>query len=302
MLVDTATLEYLNSTAPQPTQAALDSLLRLVSAVRVHEGGNHGGKVFGTKILLETDVPNDIALLCDALKIVERPSWHCMCYGGPTLELLTANRSQLALLGVHHGFSIRWDHWKDDAVLADGHLLLEWLAQRGVNEPLREFEASQVRQAEGQRNLERWLKAMPEALLPIRAEVLGEYGIVNLAPLQTALERGLPDETLQILALLKWFGSGSGPWSGCPAYEKSAEDLLLLHSTERIVSAIQSSQLSKEQLEGAARFFAGWTFNRTRKNGLQELPEDIKKLFWEHVKDTHDDDNRSRATRAFVGT
>lgn len=223
-----------------------------------------------------------------------------MCFGGPTLEMLSAERTRLALLGVHHGLAIRWNRWKDDARLIDGRSLLEWLSQRGVVEPLRRFEAQQALQRQSERDLDRWVAAMPSALAPIWSGALGQFGDVDIVPLRAALERGLPDEGERILALLEWFGSGAGPWSGFPSYEQAADDLLLGHSTARIIEAVESTRLSPAQVEGAARFFAGWSFGQQRPHDLRELPDALRKALWDHVKDTQDDDKRIRATRAFV--
>lgn len=300
MLVDSATMEYLNSSLPQPTQAALDSLMNLVYAVRVFENGSHGGKILGNDVVLEVGEPTDVAALRITMRIIDGPGGHCMCFGGPTLEMLSADRSRLALLSVHHGLAIRWDRWKDDARLVDGRLLLEWLAERGVVDPLREFEAMEASDLQRKQDRDRWLAAMPSALVPVWSSALGQFGSVNVDPLLTALESAMPDEGQRILALLEWFGSGAGPWSGFPWYEQAAEELLLGYSTARIIEAVESTRLSSAQLEGAARLFASWSFGKQRPEGLKELPGALKKALWHQVKDTKDDDKRLRATRALA--
>jgi len=300
VLVDSAMMDYLNSSAPQPTQAALDSLMDEVRAVRVFKDGCHGDTLLGNDGLLELTEPNEIEALRIAMRIIDGPGGHCMCFGGPTLEMLSADRSRLALLSIHHGHAIRWNRWKDDARLIDGRLLLEWLAQRGVVEPLRDFETEEVANRKRQQDWERWLAAMPSALIPVWSGALGQFGIVDVVPLRGALERGLPDEGERILALLQWFGAGAGPWSGYPSYEKAVEELLLGYSTARIIEAVESTQLSPAQLEGAARLFASWSFSNQQPQGLRELPDALRKALWHHVKDTQDDDKRSRATRAFA--
>jgi hypothetical protein len=296
MFVDSATMEYLNSSAPQPTQTALDSLMDQVRAVRVYEDGCHGDTLLSNDVLLEICEPDDIALLRIALRIVDGPAGHCMCYGGPTLEMLSADRTRLALLSIHHGVAIRWNRWGDDAELIDGRLLLEWLALRGVVEPLRDFEEQEARDHQSKQYLARWLAAMPSALIPVQSAALGRSGIV----LDAALEGGLPDEGQRILALLEWFGSGAGPWSGYPGYEEAAEKLLLGYPTARIVEVVEATQLSPAQLEGTARLFAGWTFSQQRPQDLKELDGTLKKILWHHVKDTQDKDKLARARRAFT--
>lgn len=300
MLVDPVMMEYVKSSAPQPTQAALDSLMGQVCAVRVFKDGCHGDTLIGNDVLLEVDGTTDVEALGITMRIIDGPGGHCMCLGGPTLEMLSADRSRLALLSIHHGLAIRWNRWKDDARLIDGRLLLEWLAKRGVVEPLHDFEAQEARQRQSQQDWERWLAAMPSALVPVWSGALGQFGNVDVVPLRAALVRGIPDEGACILALLKWFGTGAGPWSGFPSYEQVAEELLLGYPTARIIEAVKSTQLSPAQLEGAARLFAGWSFSKQRPQGLRELSETLRHTLWHHIKDTPDNDKRGRAARAFT--
>ncbi|HJS06138.1 MAG TPA: hypothetical protein VJ809_00715 [Pirellulales bacterium] len=217
MLADPAMMAYVNSTAPQPTQAALDSLLDQVYAVRVFNDGCDAETLLGNQVLLEVSEPDDLASLRMTLRIIDGPGGHCMCFGGPTLEMLSAERIRLALVGIHHGLSIRWNQWKDDALLEDGRLLLVWLAQRGVAGPLQEYEEREAHQRQGMQDWDRWLAAMPGALAPVWSTVRGGFGRYDLTPLLAALQRDMPSERERILALLAWYGSGAGPWSGFPA-------------------------------------------------------------------------------------
>lgn len=45
VVVDSATLDYLHSTAPEPNQEQLEALLKQVRTVRVFEGGSHGDEL-----------------------------------------------------------------------------------------------------------------------------------------------------------------------------------------------------------------------------------------------------------------
>jgi hypothetical protein len=62
MLADPAMMAYVNSTAPQPTQAALDSLLDQVYAVRVFNDGCDAETLLGNQVLLEVSEPDDLGL------------------------------------------------------------------------------------------------------------------------------------------------------------------------------------------------------------------------------------------------
>lgn len=300
IIMDPAMVEFLSSTAPEPTQATLDALLAQVHAVRVHEGGSNQGKTEGKRLLLETAEPASLKSLQAAMLIVDGGNGHCMCFGDPTMEFNAADESRLALISMHHGLSIRWDAWHYDAKLVDGRMLLDWLAQRGVTEPLKEFEKDEARRRKGEKDRERWLAAMPKALAGGWSAAEGIFGFPDIAPLKTALESDLPDERCQIRALLEWYGSGAGRWSGFPAYEVTAERLLLDYSTAGIIKAVESAALSVAQREGAARLFAGWEFGKQRAEDVRDLPGYLKRLLWQHVKDTDDSDKRSRAKIAFA--
>ena len=77
-----------------------------------------------------------------------------------------------------------------------------------------------------------------------------------------ALSKQFPDQKKRILALLQWYGSGEGPWSGYASYEAAAEELLLLYRTEDILGVIRDTELTEQQLEGTARLFGGWAFSK----------------------------------------
>ena len=105
-LVDRETLAYLESDAPQPTQASLDALLVQAQSVRVFNDGCREDTLLGNDLLLEVSDPAEIQQLRSALQIMDGPGGHCMCYGGPTFEILSSKATRLALIGVHHGQSI----------------------------------------------------------------------------------------------------------------------------------------------------------------------------------------------------
>ena len=141
---------------------------------------------------------------------------------------------------------------------------------------------------------------MPKPLKATWSNASGEFGRVNLAPLRSALEHDIPDRSERVLALLEWFGSGAGPWSGFPSYESAAEDLLLDFPTTNIVVAVQSKKLSPAQTEGAARLFAGWSFGQQRPDGLKDVPDAFKKDLLDHMRNTQDKDKFWRARSAFA--
>ena len=232
------------------------------------------------------------------LEVPEEPV-HCMCIGSPALYLY-GSAGELVVLTNHHGQSVRCSLWATDVSVNDTEKWLSWFDHRGMANPRKEVDAMRVEQERGKRNRDKWLAAAPKAIARVWAHALSEVGGGDIAPLRVALEGEMPNRISRILVLLEWFGSGAGPWSGFPFYEKAAEELLLGYPTTEIVAAIQSSSIGSAQTEGAARLFGGWLFRQQHPGGLKEVPDTVKKLLWNHVKDTEDTDKLNRAARAFA--
>jgi hypothetical protein len=253
------------------------------------------------RTLFESTDKRDLADLRASL-LLETPaeSFHCMCIGTPALYVYERGGKPVELTN-HHGESVRCSLWTSDVRISDTEKWLSWFDERRITSPRREVEAMRAQQEQGERDWDRWLAAMPKAIRAIWADALGQFGSVDVTPLRAALERDMPDERQRILALLEWFGSGAGPWSPCPSYETAAEELLLGYSTMNIVKALESTKISPAQTEGGARLFAGWSFRKQRPRGVNEVPDALKKVLWNHVKDTEDKDKLGRAKRALSG-
>lgn len=335
LLVDQTMLEYLNSTAPDPSQGVLDAVMAEVRRVRVLRGGMASDEPLEKVVLFETAKDTAISMLRETLRIVDGPAGHCMCYGDPTLELLGASSQRLALIAVHHGQSIRWKSWRHDARLVAGRPLLEWLAGHGATYPLEEYEANVRRQRAERGAWDRWLAAMPACLRCfleqtgeslgyvtfVPAPAVGGHGAAVTAPtgpvkfaanypttkvastdlalLLNALGEAHPDSAKQALMLFAWFGSGAGPWSGFPAYESVAENLLMTLHIKDLLRALECAELTPEHLEGAARLFGGWAFRTKRGTEFARLPEPMKRRLLDHSMQCADPDKRSRAQAAF---
>lgn len=299
-LVDDATVSYQESGAPQPTQASLAHALGHATRVQVLRGGSSDGLPLSKEVLATTEDPNTLEELRRSLQIREEGCGHCMCHGDPTLVLSNQHGDTLAVLGVHHGVAIRWREWKDDAELADGQRLLQWLATLGILYPKDEFERSRRQSLEFQAHAERWRAAIPPPL--VGHPVFDLDLAFNPAPLTPVLESAFPDMRERTLVLFEWFGHGAGPWSGFPAYEQLPEKLLLALPIDCLLDALHSENLNAAQLEGAARLFAGWHFNQTRKRDLDRLTPSDRKRLLEHALRSTDRDKQARARRAFEAT
>jgi hypothetical protein len=156
-----------------------------------------------------------------------------------------------------------------------------------------------ARAKQAQEDYRRWREAMPHSLLAI---ALGDGPIVGddvIARMDAALAKETPKVNDRILVLYGWFGSGAGPWSGFPAYEEVAEQLLLMQSTKDLLAALDSVELSDAQLGGAARLFAGWTFSKKRPDDGKKLSSALKTRLLAHSLRGDDSDKRDRAMHAF---
>jgi hypothetical protein len=308
--------------ATDPSQRSLDAMTHRVTRVRVLNGGVSGGRAIGKEVLLDVTDPGSIATLRECLAIVEDSSTfgHCMCLGDYAMQLY-AGRRRIAMIGLHHGRSIRWDAWRYDALLQDGRRLLTWLADRGATAPLEAYEEDQRRAEENRQAAIRWQQAMPACLHPYWDQMLASAGNMatfipvpqggeghqgqaeassGLTPLLGALETEYPDPERRVLALFEWYGSGKGPWSGFPSYEGTAEALLLEFPTSQLVTTLVRQPLAPMHLEGAARYFAGYYFNTQKPDERDQIPQELKQRLLTHSLESSDEDKIGRAKRAFA--
>jgi hypothetical protein len=285
-----------------PSQASLDKVLVRATRVLVVDWEEVGrGVLQRTRVLAEFNNDESLAQLRNCLRIIEDPTtlFHCMCIGEEALELHGATGT-LATIGLHHGRSIRWEVWSSDATLENGRRLLEFLAARGVSAPLERFEGDQRQAERAEREADRWRDAMPSCLHPFWDEM--RTLSPDLAPMRRALQASLPDPIERVLVLLRWFGSGEGPWNQFPSYESVPEQLLLEEPTEHLVAALTRTAgvLAPTQLEGAARYFAGWHFHEKKHDDGLLLTGDLRNRLLTHTLRSTDDDKIEIARRAFA--
>jgi hypothetical protein len=83
-------------------------------------------------------------------------------------------------------------------------------------------------------------------------------------------------------------------------YEEVAERLLVDFPTEALITALSQQPLLPSQLEGAARYFAGWNFRTQKPDDIQQLPADFKRRLLTQSSTTSNSDNVQRAQKAFA--
>lgn len=301
IVVDETTLAYMNSKTPQPSQVSLDALFRQCERVRVLRGGVASGRTLTEDVLFETEQAAMIADLREAMRVNDGPGEHCMCFGNAAVELLSADGDRVATIGLHHGQTIRWDGWKDDASLVDGVGLLQWLEAHGVAYPLEEYRRGEEQARESEAAWQKWLAATPACLMPFSHEfVMVGLGGDGLELLLDPLANAYKDGTTIAWNLFWWLGHGSGPWSGYPVHEDVALRLLMTLDIADLVGALDPDRHPTEwHVEGAARFFATWEFRTKRAADFARLSVAIRQLLLGHTQRSFHQDNRERAEASF---
>jgi len=121
-----------------------------------------------------------------------------------------------------------------------------------------------------------------------------------LAPFETALRHEYPNTGDQIKALLGWYGSGAGPWSGYPFYEDTAAQLLSDYPAREIITIVATGGLTPAQLEGAARYLAN-DVELWNPADAALLTAPVKQVLLARALQTTDTDKIQRAENAFSG-
>lgn len=151
-----------------------------------------------------------------------------------------------------------------------------------------------------------FFEALPPPLKPLwndveRTAVIGPDR-VSTAAWRAALasDPALPTPKAQILALMGLYGGGAGSWNSGASYEFIAEKLLLSYPAGELFEAAASPSLSARQLEGAARLFAGRSFQAGRREDaalLRRTP--FRQTLLDHWLKDGDIRKRERALAVF---
>ena len=282
-----------------PVQGDLDALFDAATEVRIREGGTVDGRSLGGRLLARVrggEIGELLRLL--ALRPGGQP-FHCMCHGDLALEI--DRPAGGAVVGVHHGLSLRLHGWSSDVELADGRALLAWLAERGEPGPLEGFDAAVEagRAAQGHRRT--WLDAAPPILLPRLRELESDgmglprrAGHSLFAEALDLLRAAYPSEAGLARALLVWLAHGAGPWSGFPAYEGLPQDLLEAVGVSTVIDAVEADAWTGPLLRGAARFVAWHDVVRFRRRELMEVDDALWLRMLDEVRELGDPDNLAR--------
>ncbi len=319
----TAIKKVLSSELPDPSQASLNEVLAKTNRIRVFDGGASKGKLLSKKVLLDSTDSEVIGALSKALEIDEESPCQEMSIGGPSIELMHDKKRLALIVYQHGGNAIRWEtNWHLDATLHYSRQLVDWFADAGIEGPKVAVEKELQEKRRTAADLQKWLMSMPSCLRPNIGMIVvpGMTDLLIYSPLPvkklpstvvpiTANERlkqimsdldgEFSDPHVKILALLQWYASGVGVWTGFPCYEELPAELLLTLPTQTIVEALHMKAVSEPEIEGAARYFASHLFRVSKPQDLKLLDQQLRTRLLEHCMKSEDQDKRYRAECAF---
>lgn len=281
----------------------LDTEIRKADKIVVKGLVDEHGR-YSKEIIFSSSTKKDIIEFADSL-VLERPSitkaGTCACSGRPKIVLFKDNK-ELVQITNHHGHSIRTSFWKSglNIPIIDEEKWVTWFDKRGMPSLRKNLEDDKKRAIKNKKDKERWLEAMPQSLKKLWDKDIAMFGVgEDISEYMQLLNQNIPNKEKRILALLHWFGSGEGHWSGYHAYETVVENMLLEYRIEDITALTKKENLSITQMEGVARLFGGWHFSKKYPKGLEKVSTELKIKLWNHVKSTDDKDKLGRAERAF---
>ncbi|MFE7531575.1 hypothetical protein ACFU7Y_38590 [Kitasatospora sp. NPDC057542] len=279
---------------------ALDSVLQQAHVVQVSSVSGFGAD---GEIRVDLSDPAESAQLRTAMTVESLPGFHCMCLGDVRFEVFDRDGGRLAVVVLHHGATLRWGQWESDAVLADGRLLLAWLDRHGIPGPMQQFEADRQRAEEGAEEKRNWLAAMPAGLEGLADRILdlsrtgGSPSPELLAELTDRLQLTFPDPVERVLALLGWYGSGSGRCSGYPVHEGVPGELLGRVPIADLLAGLADPRAEERHDAGAVRHLVGWKTRPRQKRDVAGLPEPLRARLLAHARHSGDSDKQGRAER-----
>lgn len=232
------------------------------------------------------------------LKRMGGPS-SCACVDGPEIALLE-NKKEIATIWNHEGTAIGSTVWKGEWRNIDPDRWLRWFDARGMKDAREFFNQLHAQERKAAEDERRWLDAMPSSLKPLWSNARRQYDpptkFPDLSPLNAALEKQYPDTHDRIRTLVAWFGSGAGPWSGFPGYEEIAAKLLRQYPTAELIRAVESRNLTDQELEGAARILGSCTPIADHT----PIPAGLRRTLLDHCLKSSDQDKLERARKAFA--
>ncbi|MFF9870478.1 hypothetical protein ACF1G0_34765 [Streptomyces sp. NPDC013953] len=168
---------------------------------------------------------------------------------------------------------------------------------------MQQFEAARIRAREGTEEERDWLAAMPAGLEGLADQILdlsrtgGSPSPELLAELTDQLHLMFPGLVERVLALLNWYGTGSGRCSGYPVHEGVPGELLGRVPMADLLAALADPRAEERHDAGAVRHLVGWKTRPRQKRDVARLPEPLRARLLAHACRSGDSDKQSRSER-----
>ncbi|MEU4620473.1 hypothetical protein AB0G04_10920 [Actinoplanes sp. NPDC023801] len=273
----------------------LDEMLSGAARVRVTTVGAPGDD------LLDLTDPAELELLREALAVGRATGGYCMCLGDLTFTFLDGGDRRIVDVGFHHGVALRWPGCDGDAPLLDGGRVLRWLARHGVDGPLaQEGQRQAVRQRERLAE-EHWKAAAPAAVRDLLDLAIAAAHTTGVLPpsvpalVATRLAEAVPDRAERAAALLTWYGSGTGRYSGFPVHESLPAPALAATPIADLIDALQRFPGDVRVAAGAVRHLCGWRSRTHLTRDIARLPAEVRARLLAVARESDDDTTRRRA-------
>lgn len=267
---------------PKPTNENLLKLFAGVDRIVIKGDGVYEDKAISSNVVLTITQSDDIQKFQVLMKIDEKNTgFYCLCLGSYAIEL--HNKSQInATIGLHHGWSIRYEYWRGDAALDQSEPLLIFLSELGLSKPL-EDRIKENEAAEADRKIERkWLEIAPKCFSKYWSK-MNDLSEDYFPSLIADLNEEIPDKEEQIQILLHTFGKTNFFWTAYPIYENVPYEILKTFEVNEIISAYLNSKRNYLKRKGLGRFLCFFDLKKIRKKYLHlitnEILDDIENCF-----------------------
>jgi hypothetical protein len=186
----------------------------------------------------------------------------------PTLEFYRGE-ALLAMIGVHHGRSLRWADgtWEGDVLLTEESAdhLTQWLAENNVREPLEELSEHRAQEDALQHRFERYGEILPNGLERAlrRSETAEGFG--------SAVRSRVTDDVDRATLYFQLLGCDYGSWNLYSGLDDFIISELRDISQESVWTAIDRARTDPDGLRGAAR----WLIIANEPSGLDSADLDL---------------------------
>jgi hypothetical protein len=240
--------------------------------LRVRSGGTCHRRIDQEKTLAEITNTDEIELIVKSISINEEKSaFHCMCCGNPTLEFYKGEKL-LAMVGYHHGQSLRWADglWPGDGMLTTQSMdfLISWLARHGVTGPQQERERESKQASERKQQWQRLEELIPKqifnAVIAARSTSTISWkedprGEKRNELVGEAFKKHERDAVTSIILYLRLIGfAGDRGWHFYDFYDPILiKHLLPRFKGKELAEAVNAVMQDEEGLRGSSRWLLG---------------------------------------------